>query len=132
MSMSDPIADLLTRIRNAARSKKLEVSIPHSNFKEALARLLHKEGYVTKVDVAGEGVEKHLVVGMKYSEAGDSVFHNIERVSKAGCRVYWANKEIKPLYQGAGMSLLSTPKGLMKDDDAKRAGVGGEVICKIW
>ena len=132
MSMTDPIADMLTRIRNASRSKKLHVVIPHSNFKEALVRLLHKEGYIVNVEVNGEGVKKQLVVALKYSEAGESVFHNITRYSKTGCRMYWSNKDIRPLYQGAGMALLSTPKGLMKDDDAKRAGVGGEVICTVW
>lgn len=132
MPVNDPIADMLVRIRNAANAGFASVVIPHSKIKESLARIIHAEGFVKGVEVAGEGTKKSIVVGMKYTEEGRPIFTEIMRTSKLGRRKYTKVKGIGPNRQGMGVAILTTSKGIMKDMDAKRQGVGGEVLCTIW
>ena len=132
MPVNDPIADLLVRIRNASNAKLDSVAMPHSLLREAVARILHAEGFVNSVDVAGEGVRKTLLVELKYMENRKPVIISMQKVSKLGRRVYVTANEIRPVRQGMGVAILSTSKGVMKDMDAKRQGVGGEVLCTIW
>ncbi|HPQ81250.1 MAG TPA: 30S ribosomal protein S8 [bacterium] len=132
MPVNDPIADLLVRIRNASNAKLDSVAMPHSLLREAVARILHGEGFVSSVDVAGEGVRKTLLVELKYMENRKPVIISMQKVSKLGRRVYVTANEIRPVRQGMGVAILSTSKGVMKDMDAKRQGVGGEVLCTIW
>ena len=132
MSMNDPVADMLTRIRNGVQAKHDDVAIPFSKFKEAIANLLNKEGFVSGVEVKGDGAKKAIIITLKYTAEREPVFVDLQRASKMGRRVYQSSKKIIPLRQGAGISIISTPKGLMKDVDAKTAGVGGEVVCTIW
>lgn len=132
MVANDSIADMLTRIRNAANAKHDQVSIPYSRLKEALANIMRNEGFIGDVEVVGQGPKKVIVVGIKYTSAGEPVFNDLRRTSRLGRRVYVTAKEIRPSRQGVGVAILSTSKGVMKDVDAKRQGVGGEVLCTIW
>lgn len=132
MPVNDPIADMLIRIKNAANAGFASVLIPHSIIKESVARILHAEGFVRGVEVAGEGTKKSIVIEMKYTEEGRPVFTEIRRTSKLGRRQYIKAKGIGPNRQGMGVAILTTSKGILKDTDAKRQGVGGEVLCTIW
>lgn len=132
MPVNDPIADMLVRIKSAANAKFAQVSIPHSKIKESIARILQAEGFLKNVQVLGEGLRKSVVIELKYTSTGAPVFSEIRRVSKLGRRQYTHARDIKPSRQGMGVSILSTSKGIMKDTDAKRQGVGGEVLCNIW
>ncbi|HPM40936.1 MAG TPA: 30S ribosomal protein S8 [bacterium] len=132
MPVNDPIADLLVRIRNAANAKFDTVTMPHSKLREAVARIMQAEGFVSGVEVMGEGARKSMVVELKYTEERKPVFNEMKRTSKLGRRVYLGAGEIRPSRQGMGVAILTTSKGVMKDTDAKRAGVGGEVLCTIW
>lgn len=132
MPVNDPIADMLVRIRNAANAKVDTVAIPHSHLKEAIAHILKSEGFVGEVDVVGEGIRKNLVVEIKYTEERRPVFRELKRTSKLGRRCYIGVRDIRPSRQGIGVAILSTSKGVMKDVDAKRQGVGGEVLCTVW
>ena len=128
MSMQDPIADMLTRIRNAASAGLEKVIIPLSKEKKAIAEVLKEEGYITKVSVIGEGVKSQIVVELKY--AGDkAVIEGIERVSKSSCRIHCGSREIPRVRNGLGIVVLSTPKGIMSGRKAARENVGGEIIC---
>ena len=131
MSMQDPIADMLTRIRNAASAGLEKVIIPLSKEKKAIAEVLKEEGYITKVSVIGEGVKSQIVVELKY--AGDkAVIEGIERVSKPSCRIHCGSREIPRVRNGLGIVVLSTPKGIMSGRKAARENVGGEIICRVW
>ncbi len=132
MALTDPIADMITRIRNAAHAGHDTVSIEHSKLKVAIAHILQKEGFIRDVQVVGEGLQKQVVVTLKYVSNRKPAFTALERVSKPGRRVYISQKEIKPTRQGMGVAILTTPKGVMTDADAKRHGVGGEVMCTVW
>jgi small subunit ribosomal protein S8 len=132
MAMNDPIADLLTRIRNAAHAGHDAATMRHSKLKEAVARILQREGFVNDVQVVGEGARTQLVVSIKYDAPQKPVFNALERVSRPGRRVYVSSREIKPTRQGMGVAILTTPKGVMTDSEARRQGVGGEVMCTIW
>lgn len=132
MAMTDPISDMLTRIRNAAHAGHDAVSMRHSKLKEAVARILLREGFVNDVNVVGEDPRAELVIALKYDGPRRPVFNSLERVSKPGRRIYIANREIKPTRQGMGIAILTTPKGVMTDSEAQRLGVGGEVMCTIW
>jgi Ribosomal protein S8 len=132
MAVNDPIADMLVRIKNAAHAGFPNVIIPHSKMKESIARVIQSEGFVKNIEVAGEGWRKSLIIDLKYTEAGKPVISSLTRTSKLGRRYYIGMKGIKPSRQGMGVAILSTSKGVMKDTDAKRQGVGGEVICTIW
>jgi small subunit ribosomal protein S8 len=132
MAVNDTIADMLTRIRNAAHARHDNVAIPHSKMNEAIARVLSGEGFLGGVDVLGEGIRRSIVVGLKYNERGEPVFRSLARTSKLGRRCYIGATDIRPNRQGVGLAILSTSKGIMKDVDAKRQGIGGEVLCTIW
>lgn len=130
--MTDPIADMLTRIRNALMVRKETVEIPASNMKREIARILLEEGYVKDVKETGEGYKANLVVTLKYTEDGKSVISGLERVSKPGLRSYKGAQNMPKVLGGFGIAVISTSKGIMTDKQAKAANVGGEVLCYIW
>ncbi|MBU3843604.1 MAG: 30S ribosomal protein S8 [Candidatus Anaerobiospirillum pullicola] len=129
MSMQDPIADLLTRIRNGQASGKVMVSMPSSKQKLAIANLLLKEGYVASVNVTGD-TKKVLEIGLKYYE-GKPVVEMIQRVSRPGLRIYKKCRDLPRIMNGLGIAVISTSKGLMTDRAARKDGLGGEVICYV-
>ncbi|MDT8306981.1 MAG: 30S ribosomal protein S8 [Anaerolineae bacterium] len=135
MSMSDPIADMLTRVRNALRRQHPAVSIPHSNTNEAIAQVLKEEGYIEDYQVLPETPRPVLRIKLKY--VGDRrnrepVITDLQRVSKPGRRVYVAKDEIPWVLNGMGIAVLTTSRGVMTGHKARRLGVGGEVLCKVW
>ncbi|MCI8368953.1 MAG: 30S ribosomal protein S8 [Clostridia bacterium] len=130
--MTDPIADMLTRIRNALAVNKETVEIPSSNMKKAIADIMLKEGYVSDVKLVEDGYAGKLVVTLKYAGKKKSVINALQRISRPGLRVY-ANVENMPkVMDGLGIAIISTNKGVMTDKQAKAANVGGEVLCYIW
>ncbi|MCH2213191.1 MAG: 30S ribosomal protein S8 [Fuerstiella sp.] len=130
--MTDPIADFLTRIRNAVRVERPFVEMPLSKMKMHLAAVLHREGYVWDSEVVeGEPVST-LRVNLKYGPNGEHLIEHIERLSKPGRRVYVGVSELKDVRQGTGISVLSTPKGLLSNREARQQGVGGELLCQLW
>jgi small subunit ribosomal protein S8 len=134
VTMTDPIADMLTRIRNANIAMHDEVTMPSSKLKESLAGLLEKEGYIVSFSVADNprGPGKVLNIDMKYSQERKRVISGIKRVSKPGLRVYRKHDEVERVLGGLGIAVLSTSKGLMTDREARRQRVGGEVLCHVW
>ena len=130
MSMQDPISDMLTRIRNAQLRNKIEVSIPWSKIKEAIAKVLHEEGYIANYSVSGEGVAKVVVVELKYFE-GRGVIEMIKRVSRPSLRVYKGVAELPKVRNGLGEAIISTAKGVMTARQAKSVNLGGEVLCYV-
>lgn len=130
MSMSDPIADLLTRIRNAQMVAKATVSLPSSKVKAAIAQVLKDEGYIDGFQVKTEGGKSELEITLKYY-AGRPVIERIERVSRPGLRVYKGRHEIPNVMNGLGVAIVTTPKGVMTDRKARQAGIGGEVLCYV-
>ncbi len=134
MTMTDPIADMLTRIRNANIAMHDEVSMPSSKLKEALAGVLQSEGYIGDFEAADNesGPGRTLTIAMKYSPERERVISGIKRVSKPGLRVYTSSDQIPRVLGGLGVAVLSTNKGLLTDRDARRGRVGGEVLCYVW
>jgi small subunit ribosomal protein S8 len=130
MSMSDPIADMLTRIRNAQMVEKVSVAMPSSKVKVAIAQVLKDEGYIDDFAVKAEGAKSELNIALKYY-AGRPVIERLERVSKPGLRVYRGRNDIPQVMNGLGVAIVSTPKGVMTDRKARANGVGGEVICYV-
>ncbi len=130
MSMQDPIADMLTRIRNALGAKKSSVTMPSSTKKLAIAEVLIAEGYVTAARVETEGAKSQLVVDLKYY-AGKPVIDQIKRISRPGLRVYKGKDELPQVMAGLGVSIISTSAGVMSDRAARKAGHGGEVLCYV-
>jgi small subunit ribosomal protein S8 len=130
MSMSDPIADMLTRIRNAQSVEKPVVSMPSSKLKVAIAQVLKDEGYIDSFAVKSEGVKSELEISLKYY-AGRPVIERIERVSRPGLRIYRGRDAIPHVMNGLGVAIVTTPKGVMTDRKARQAGVGGEVLCYV-
>lgn len=130
MSMSDPIADMLTRIRNAQMVDKAVVTMPASKLKTAIAQVLKDEGYIDGFQVKDAGGKKELEIALKYY-AGRPVIERIERVSRPGLRVYRGAKSIPQVMNGLGVAIVTTPKGVMTDRKARAAGVGGEVLCYV-
>ena len=130
MSMSDPIADMLTRIRNAQMVEKVSVAMPSSKVKVAIAQVLKDEGYIDDFAVKAEGAKSELNIALKYY-AGRPVIERLERVSKPGLRVYRGRNDIPQVMNGLGVAIVSTPKGVMTDRKARQNGVGGEVICYV-
>ncbi|HVB49659.1 MAG TPA: 30S ribosomal protein S8 [Burkholderiales bacterium] len=130
MSMSDPIADMLTRIRNAQMVGRTEVSVPCSKLKISIAKVLKDEGYIEEFQVREGGVQKELRIGLKYY-AGRPVIERIERVSKPGLRVYKGQHEVPRVMNGLGVAILSTSRGVMTDRKARADGIGGEVLCIV-
>lgn len=131
MSMSDPIADMLTRIRNASQVKKTQVSVPASRIKAAIAEALKAEGYIDDFEAAGEGAEARITMRLKYFR-GKPVIEEITRVSSPGCRIYAGSGELPSVRGGLGVALISTSKGVLTDQAARREGVGGEVLCTVF
>ena len=130
MSMSDPIADMLTRIRNAQSVEKPVVSMPSSKLKVAIAQVLKDEGYIDGFAVKAEGIKSELEISLKYY-AGRPVIERIERVSRPGLRVYRGRDAIPQVMNGLGVAIVTTPKGVMTDRKARQVGVGGEVLCYV-
>lgn len=131
MSMSDPIADMLTRIRNAAAAKLPVVDIPASGFKVEIARVLQENGFVKKFVVVEDGKQGILKVLLRYTK-GESAIQGIQRVSSPGLRHYASSGRIPKVRNGLGYAIVSTSKGVMTDHEARKAHLGGEVICKVW
>jgi len=130
--LTDPIADMLARIRNAARVHHPQVTCPSSRLKLGVAKVLKDEGYVTDAHVEAREGKPHLVLELRYRDDGSSVIDGIRRVSKPGCRVYVGVREIPRVRNGMGVAVLSTPKGVISDRTAREASVGGEVLCEVW
>ncbi|MCS7300405.1 MAG: 30S ribosomal protein S8 [Fimbriimonadales bacterium] len=130
--MTDPIADMLTRIRNGAQARKASVEIPGSRLKTQIADLLKKEGFIRDYEVKQDGARSTLVVHLKYTPRGESVIQHIERVSKPGRRIYAPVEELRPIKRGLGTAIVSTSQGLLPDRECRRRRIGGEVICIVW
>jgi small subunit ribosomal protein S8 len=132
MVMTDPIADMLTRIRNATMSHKDEVLVPGSTVKERIAEILTREGYVAATQVEGEGKDRTITIRLKYGPNREKTITGLKRVSKPGRRVYAGRDEIPRVLGGLGIAILSTSRGVLTDRQAKKLGVGGEVIAYVW
>ena len=132
MLCNDPIADMLTRIRNALVARHDAVVIPASNIKKAIAKILLDEGYIKAVDLIDDGLQGQIKVTLKYAQGKESVIMGLKRISKPGLRVYAKNEEIPKVLGGLGIAIISTSKGVMADKEARKAGVGGEVLAYIW
>ena len=132
MAMSDPVADMLTRIRNGGKAEFAKVDIPGSKLKIEIARVLKEQGFIKKYKFLEDDKQGVLRVYLKYAGEKKSAIYGLKRVSKPGRRVYNKSKDIKPVLNGLGISILSTSKGLMTDKQAKKENLGGEVLCNIW
>lgn len=132
MTVTDPIADFLTRIRNAHMAKQNVVQIPHSKMKAEIARILQQEGYVQEVSEKGAGVEKRLVIDLKYGPDGRRGITGLRRMSRPGRRVYRKQTSIPRVLDGLGVAILSTSQGILTDHQARRRGIGGEVLCFVY
>jgi len=132
MVMTDPIADLLTRLRNANVVKHEIVELPSSTIKKAVANILLQEGYVKNLEEYNDGAVPMLRLSMKYGQNKERVITGLRRISKPGLRVYCKKEEIPKVLNGLGVAIISTSKGIVADKDARKLGLGGEVICYIW
>jgi small subunit ribosomal protein S8 len=132
MSVNDPIADFLTRIRNAHMAKHDSVEIPHSNLKRELARILKEEGYINDFSERGSGAEARIVIELKYGPDGQRAITGLRRMSRPGRRVYRKQTNIPRVLDGLGVAILSTSQGILTDHAARRMGVGGEVLCFVY
>ncbi len=130
MTMTDPISDMLTRIRNGQKARKVSVSMPASKAKEAVARVLKDEGYIAGYTVGGDGATKELSVELKYFE-GAPVIERIQRASRPGLRIYRGKEDLPRVLGGLGVAIVSTSAGVMSDREARKKGIGGEVICIV-
>ena len=130
--MTDPIADMLTRIRNAVQARHAKVDMPSSRMKSEIARILKDEGYISHFKTSEEGGRATLTVFMKYGPKGEQVISNIERVSRPGCRVYVSKAEIPRVLGGLGINILTTSHGVMTGKTARKQGFGGELLCNIY
>jgi small subunit ribosomal protein S8 len=132
MSMTDPIADMLTRIRNAQRASHELVNIPSSKLKINVAKVLKSEGYIKNFRIISDGQHRFIRIFLKYDKEGVAIIEGIKRVSKPGCRVYAGNDGIPKVLNGYGINILSTSKGLMTDNEARKTEIGGEILCAVW
>ena len=132
MTMTDPIADMLTRIRNANVVKHETVDVPASNMKKELARILLEEGFIRGYDVIEDGKQGIIRIQLKYGQTGERVISGLKRISKPGMRVNADKHEVPRVLNGLGIALISTSKGLVVDREARKLGLGGEVICYVW
>jgi small subunit ribosomal protein S8 len=130
--VTDPIADLLTRIRNGLGARHGEVRVPHSRVKVRIAEILMREGYLEDVEVIPAAIQSEIRIRLKYSAGREPVIKGIKRVSKPGLRVYAGRQELPKVQGGLGIAIVSTSKGLMTDREARRQKVGGEVMCEVW
>lgn len=129
---TDPVADLLTRIRNALIARHAQVIVPSSKLKVAIAKVLRDEGYLQGYDVTKDRPQPMLRIWLKYTDEGEPVITTMRRVSKPGCRTYAGKDEIPRVHSGMGIAILSTSKGVMTDRKARHLGIGGEVLCNVW
>ncbi|MCS7272529.1 MAG: 30S ribosomal protein S8 [Fimbriimonadales bacterium] len=130
--MTDPIADMLTRIRNGVMARKETVEVPGSRLKTQIAAILKQEGFIKDYEVKQEGVRSTLVIHLKYTPDGDPVIHHIQRISKPGQRIYASVEQLRPIRRGLGTAIVSTSQGLLTDRECRRRRIGGEVICVVW
>ena len=130
--MTDPIADMLTRIRNAVSVERPSVEVPISKAKIGIAEVLKREGFIWDWKAEEAKPVGSLHIDLKYGNAGEKVIRKIKRVSKPGCRVYSKSKDLRPILDGMGISILSTSKGMLSDREARQQKLGGEVLCEIW
>ena len=132
MTMTDPLADMLTRIRNASAVKHESVDVPASNIKKEVARILLKEGFIKSYDVIEDGKQGLIRIQLKYSRENEKVITGIKRISKPGLRVYAKKDDVPKVLGGLGVAIISTSKGLITDKEARDQGVGGEVVAYVW
>ena len=132
MATSDPIADMLTRVRNAIGARHAKVDVPASKLKMEIARILKEEGYIMNFKMADEGARKMVRIYLKYTPANVPVISKLVRLSKPGCRVYVNSKEIPRVLNGLGINILTTPRGVMTGAAARKQGVGGELLCQVY
>jgi len=132
MNMTDPVADMITRIRNGVRAKLPRVDVPHSKLKVEIARILKDEGYVSNYKVVEDARQGMLRVYLKYGPGMERVITDLQRVSRPGCRIYCGKDKIPRVYGGLGINILSTSRGLMTGKSAAREGVGGEILVNVW
>mgnify|MGYP006303117561 CR=1 FL=1 len=130
--LTDPIADMLTRIRNANRVDKKSVEMPASKEKAAIARVLKDEGYIEDYEITGERLKQMLRIDLKYGRLGERVIHEIQRVSKPGRRIYAGVRDLGRVHYGLGISIVSTSKGVLSDRQCRAQKAGGEVLCKVY
>lgn len=129
---TDPIADMLTRIRNAIEVRHTQVTAPSSKMKVAIANVLREQGYIQGYDVTKDRPQPVLRIWLKYTDDGEPVITVLQRVSKPGCRVYAGKRDLPRVLSGMGIAILSTSQGVMTDKSARRLGIGGEVLCYVW
>ena len=132
MNMTDPVADMLTRLRNGVRAKLSKVDIPFSKLKGEIARILKDEGYIANFKVVENPQQGLLRVYLKYGPGMERVITDLQRISRPGCRIYCAKDQIPRVYGGLGINIVSTSRGLMTGRTAAREGVGGEILCNVW
>lgn len=132
MSMSDPLADMLTRLRNGMKARHPFVLVPASRLKYAIARILKEEGFIRDVELLRDTPQRTMKIWLKYSATKEPVISGLRRVSKPGLRVYVGKREVPYVLNGLGLAILSTPQGVVTDRKARQLGVGGEVLCYIW
>ncbi len=132
MQITDPIADLLTRIRNANAAKHETVSIPASNMKKAICQILVDEGYIKEMKVEDDGLQGNIVLTLKYGENKTRIIQGLKRISKPGLRIYAGHEDMPRVMKGLGVAIVSTSKGVMTDKQARKLGVGGEVLAFVW
>ena len=132
MRLTDPVADMLTRIRNAIRARHQKVDVPASNLKLEIARILKEEGYIANYKATEEEGNKVVRIYLKYGSDNEAAISNVARVSRPGCRVYVRRSEIPRVLGGLGINILTTPRGVMTGRQARREGVGGELLCEVW
>ena len=130
--MTDPIADMLTRVRNAYAAKHQKVDVPLSKLKVEIARILKDEGFINNYKIIGEGARRNIRVYLRYGPKGEQVMSKIERVSKPGCRVYVNGTSVPKVLGGMGISILSTPRGVLSGREARKQNVGGELLAFVW
>jgi small subunit ribosomal protein S8 len=130
--MTDPIADMLTRVRNAVQAKHVKVDMPASRLKVEIARILKEEGYIAHFKTSEEDGKNHLTLFLKYGPRGEKVISNIERISRPGCRVYVSKGDIPRVLGGLGINIVTTSHGVMTGKEARKQGFGGELLCNIY
>lgn len=132
MRLTDPVADMLARIRNAINARHQKVDVPASRLKLEIARILKEEGFIANYKAAEEEGHKIVRIYLKYGNNNEAAISNVERVSRPGCRVYVSRNEIPRVLGGLGINILTTPQGVMTGRQARKAGVGGELLCEVW
>ena len=132
MTTSDPVADMLTRIRNAQSARHPKVDVPASKLKMEIARILKEEGYITNFKMTEDGAKKSIRIYLKYTPGNQPVISRIERVSRPGCRVFVGSRDVPRVLGGLGINILTTPRGVMTGSAARKENVGGELLCQLW